>query len=282
MINFPCAKINLGLNITEKRPDDYHNLETVFFPIPLCDALEVQTMDVDFPSDADCDLKITGNNILCDEADNLITKAYRLLAADHNLPRVHAHLYKHIPTEAGLGGGSSDAAYMIRLLNEAYSLGISQKDMESYAARLGADCAFFVAAQPAYAEGIGEILAPISIADNNLKGYTFVVVKPSLAVSTKEAFAHIHPQKPTVSCRDIVRQPIETWRGRLVNDFEESIFPAHPELAAIKERLYDMGAAYAQMSGSGSSLFGIFKESVDQHVAAQLFADCKVFVNRCE
>lgn len=278
MINFPCAKINLGLNITEKRPDGYHNLETVFFPIPLCDALEVQTMDEAFPSKLNCDLKVTGNSVCCNEEDNLITRAYNLLAADYNLPRVHAHLYKHIPTEAGLGGGSSDAAFMIRLLNDSYKLNISKEDMEKYAARLGADCAFFIASEPAYAEGIGEILTPVTITDNNLKGYSMVVVKPSLAISTKEAFAHIHPQKPNISCRDIVAQPIETWRNRLTNDFEESIFPNHPELAVIKEALYNMGAAYAQMSGSGSSLFGIFKEKADKSAFEKQFSDCKVFV----
>ena len=164
------------------------------------------------------------------------------------------------------------------MLNDSYKLNISKEDMEKYAARLGADCAFFIASEPAYAEGIGEILTPVTITDNNLKGYSMVVVKPSLAISTKEAFAHIHPQKPSVSCRDIVAQPIETWRNRLTNDFEESIFPNHPELAAIKETLYNMGAAYAQMSGSGSSLFGIFKEKVDKSAFEKQFPDCKVFV----
>ena len=152
MINFPCAKINLGLNITEKRPDGYHNLETVFFPIPLCDALEVQDMNKAFPSTLNCDLKVTGNGVYCNEEDNLITRAYNLLATDFDLPRVHAHLYKHIPTEAGLGGGSSDAAFMIKILNDMYKLKLGREDMEKYAAKLGADCAFFITAEPAYAE----------------------------------------------------------------------------------------------------------------------------------
>lgn len=278
MINFPCAKINLGLNITEKRHDGYHNLETVFFPIPLCDALEVQDMNKAFPSTLNCDLKVTGNGVCCNEEDNLITRAYNLLATDFDLPRVHAHLYKHIPTEAGLGGGSSDAAFMIKILNDMYKLKLGREDMEKYAAKLGADCAFFITAEPAYAEGIGEILLPINIAENNLKGYYIVVVKPSLAISTKEAFAHICPHKPSISCREIVAQPIETWCNRLTNDFEDSIFPNHPELANIKKTLYNMGAAYAQMSGSGSSLFGIFKEKVDKSVFDKQFPDCKVFV----
>jgi 4-(cytidine 5'-diphospho)-2-C-methyl-D-erythritol kinase len=143
---------------------------------------------------------------------------------------------------------------------------------------LGADCTFFITAEPAYAEGIGEILLPINIAENNLKGYYIVVVKPSLAISTKEAFAHIRPHKPSISCREIVAQPIETWRNRLTNDFEDSIFPNHPELANIKKTLYNMGATYAQMSGSGSSLFGIFKEKVDKLVFDKQFPDCKVFI----
>lgn len=278
MINFPCAKINLGLNIVGKRQDGYHNLETVFFPIPIFDALEIQTMDEGFPSEVPCDLKVTGNGVCCNEEDNLITKAYNLIAADHKLPRIHAHLYKHIPTEAGLGGGSSDAAYMIRLLNDYFQLNLSRSTMERYAAALGADCAFFIASEPAYAEGIGEKLSPISIIDNNLHGYSMVVVKPALAVSTKEAFAHICPQKPVVSCREIVAQPVETWTDILVNDFEKSIFPHHSELADIKERLYRLGAAYAQMSGSGSSLFGIFKKHLDATAIEQEFANCKVFV----
>ena len=278
MIELPCAKINLGLNITEKRLDGYHNLETVFFPIPLHDTLEVHTMHELFPSNVNCDLKVTGNGVCCNEEDNLIIRAYNLLAQDYKLPRVHAHLYKHIPTEAGLGGGSRDAAFMIRLLNDKYKLNINRATMEIYASQLGADCAFFIASEPAYAEGIGEKLSPITIAENNLYGYCIVVVKPPLAISTKEAFAYIHPQKPSVSCREIVAQPIETWRNLLTNDFEDSIFPNHPKLADIKEKLYDMGAVYAQMSGSGSSLFGIFKGQVTESIFKEQFTDCQVFV----
>lgn len=278
MIKFPCAKINLGLNIIGKRIDGYHNLETVFFPIPLHDALEVQTMDELFPSDVNCDLKVTGNGVCCNEEDNLIIRAYNLLAQDFKLPRVHAHLYKHIPTEAGLGGGSSDAAYMIRLLNDTYNLNLNREEMEKYASRLGADCAFFIASEPAYAEGIGERLSPITITENNLNGYCIVVVKPPLAISTKEAFAHIIPQKPSASCREIVAQPIETWRNVLTNDFEGSIFPNYPILSDIKETLYNMGAVYAQMSGSGSCIFGIFKNTVNESTIKEQFNNNKVYI----
>jgi len=260
MIVFPCAKINLGLNIVSKREDGYHNLETVFYPIPLYDALEIKYMDEKFPSDTACDLKVTGNAVDCDEQKNLVVKAYHILAADYQLQRIHTHLYKHIPSQAGLGGGSSDAAFMIRLLDERFRLNIGNPEMERYAARLGADCAFFIEAEPAYAEGIGDVLMPADGPDGNLHGYYLCVVKPDVAVSTKEAYSAITPKKPAKNCRDIVRQPIETWKEELVNDFEEPIFKMHPELAAIKLKLYDQGAAYASMSGSGSALYGIFKE----------------------
>lgn len=260
MITFPCAKINLGLNIVSKRPDGYHNLETVFYPIPLTDALEIKYMDEKFPSESPCDLKITGNDIDCNEEDNLVIKAYQLLAADFQLPRVHAHLVKRIPTQAGLGGGSSDAAYMIRLLDERFRLNIGIPEMERYAAKLGADCAFFITADPSYAEGIGDVLMPVDVPGAGLGGYYLAVVKPSVAVSTRDAYAAIVPKTPAKCCRDIVRQPIETWKDELVNDFEAPTFAMHPELAAIKQSLYDAGAVYAAMSGSGSALFGIFRE----------------------
>lgn len=260
MITFPCAKINLGLNIVSKRPDGYHNLETVFYPIPLTDALEIKYMDEKFPSESPCDLKITGNDVDCNEEDNLVIKAYQLLATDFQLPRVHAHLVKRIPTQAGLGGGSSDAAYMIRLLDERFRLNIGIPEMERYAAKLGADCAFFITADPSYAEGIGDVLMPADVPGAGLGGYYLAVVKPSVAVSTRDAYAAIVPKTPAKCCRDIVRQPIETWKDELVNDFEAPIFAMHPELAAIKQSLYDAGAVYAAMSGSGSALFGIFRE----------------------
>lgn len=260
MITFPCAKINLGLNIVSKRPDGYHNLETVFYPIPLTDALEIKYMDEKFPSESPCDLKITGNDVDCNEEDNLVIKAYQLLAADFQLPRVHAHLVKRIPTQAGLGGGSSDAAYMIRLLDERFRLNIGIPEMERYAAKLGADCAFFITADPSYAEGIGDVLMPVDVPGAGLGGYYLAVVKPSVAVSTRDAYAAIVPKTPAKCCRDIVRQPIETWKDELVNDFEAPIFAMHPELAAIKQSLYEAGAVYAAMSGSGSALFGIFRE----------------------
>lgn len=261
MIVFPCAKINLGLNIVSNREDGYHNLETVFYPVPLYDALEIKYMDPKFPSDVPCDLKVTGIDLDCDEQWNLVIRAYNLLAEDYELPRVHAHLMKRIPTGAGLGGGSSDGAYMIRLLDERFRLNIGIAEMERYAARLGADCAFFITAEPMYATGIGNILAPVDDSIGFLKGLYLAIVKPGISVSTVEAYRQIKPKKPAKCCLDIVRQPIETWREELTNDFEPPVFAAHPELGDIKEKLYDMGAIFAQMSGSGSAIYGIFKEA---------------------
>jgi len=277
MIVFPCAKINLGLNITGKREDGFHDLETVFYPIPLCDALEIKYMGDEFPSDVPCDLKVTGNTLDCDEMDNLVVRAYDTLAAHYALPRIHAHLYKHIPSGAGLGGGSADAAFMIRLLDERFRLNLGNAEMERHAAQLGADCPFFITAEPAFAQGKGEILSPMPALASKLQGLYVAVVKPDIAVSTRQAYSMIAPAKPATCCRDIVRQPIETWRDQLVNDFEKPLFAMHPILADIKSKLYDEGAIYASMSGSGSALYGLFKRqpSIDD-----LFTDCFTCMKR--
>ena len=261
MITFPIAKINLGLNVVEKRLDGYHNLQTVFYPVPIMDALEIAPMSEGFPSDVDCDLKVTNIHIEGDEQRNLVVRAYQLLKKDFpSLPRIHTHLWKGIPTQAGMGGGSSDCAYMIRLLNETFDLQLTNEQMQQYAAQLGADCAFFIESVPCYAEGIGEQLEPISL---DLSGWYIGVVRPDIPVPTKEAFSHIHPHYPSLNCREVVMQPVETWRDNLINDFEESVFALHPEIGAVKEQLYKMGATYAAMSGSGSALFGLFKEEPD-------------------
>lgn len=278
MIDFPCAKINLGLNIVEKRNDGYHNLQTVFLPVQLCDALEIKTMSELFPSDTNCDLKVSGDGICSNEADNLVVKAYNMLAADYEIPRIHTHLYKRIPSQAGLGGGSSDAAFMLKLLDQRFRINAGNAELEKYAARLGADCPFFINAEPAYAEGIGEILSPVEITDNALSGYTLVIVKPQVSVSTKEAFAGITPHMPKVSCREIVAMPIEEWKGLLTNDFEDSVFAQYPELQTIKNKLYEAGAAYAQMSGSGSSIFGIFKTKPCNDSIHKTFVGSKIYI----
>ena len=278
MLTFPCAKINLGLNITSKREDGYHNLETIFYPVPLTDALEVKLMHDDFPSDEPCDLKITGNAVDCDEKNNLVVKAYTLLAQDFKLPRVHTHLVKRIPMQAGLGGGSADGAFMIRLLDERFRLNMGIAEMERYASRLGSDCAFFITAEPSFATGRGEVLEPVNIAEHNLKGYYIAIVKPAIAVSTREAFKQIICRQPEHCCRDIIRQPVETWKTVLTNDFEEPAFKQHPELADIKQRLYDLGAVYAQMSGSGSAFFGLFR--TDPQQLKNAFPACYTFTTK--
>lgn len=267
MITFPIAKINLGLNVVEKRADGYHNLQTVFFPVPLLDALDVQEMGAEFPSQYDCDLKVSNIHIDGDEQRNLVVRAYKLLKQDFpDMPRVHAHLYKGIPTQAGMGGGSSDCGFMITLLNKMFNLGLSDEQMIQYAARLGADCAFFILNKPCYAEGIGEKLQPIQL---SLSGWYLSLVRPDIPVSTREAFALIKPHYPEFNCKEVVQLPVEEWRGKLTNDFEDSVFAVHPELGAVKDRLYQLGATYAAMSGSGSTLFALSKHPLHLDEFAQ-------------
>lgn len=262
MIEWPVAKINLGLNVVEKRPDGYHNLQTVFYPVPIKDVLEVEAVSSNTKAAIDCQLSISNIPIEGDVQKNLVVRAYQLLKEDFpTLPQVKVHLEKNIPTQAGMGGGSSDCAYMIRVLNEQFALRLSDQQMMQYAARLGADCAFFVLSKPCYAEGIGELLQPIGL---DLSGWYIGVVRPDIPVPTKEAFSRIRPHYPEKNCREVVMQPVETWRRELVNDFEESVFALHPELAAVKGRLYDMGATYAAMSGSGSALFGLFRDAPER------------------
>lgn len=252
MITFPNIKINLGLSITEKRPDGYHNLETVFYPVALEDALEIIT-------NPEAQQKFTlhqhGMEIAGNPENNLVVKAYLLLDKEFHLPPVEIHLYKHIPSGAGLGGGSSDAAFMLKLLNEHYNLQLSDNQLEDYAATLGADCAFFIKNTPTYAEGIGNIFSPIEL---SLKGYRIMIVKPDVFVSTREAFANIRPHRPEYPVREVIRRPVAEWKDTLINDFEASVFPQYPVIGEIKEELYHQGAIYASMSGSGSSVFGLF------------------------
>lgn len=266
MITYPNAKINLGLNIVEKRPDGYHNLETIFYPINLQDALEVTLLE----GEKEYELTLSGTPIEGNPEDNLVVKAYRLLKEDYpHIAPVDIHMYKHIPTGAGLGGGSADAAFMIKLLNDKFNLGLSIEEMENYAARLGADCAFFIQNKPVFASGIGNIFEPIQL---SLKGFFLVLVKPDIFVSTKDAFSLITPKMPVQSLKEIVRMPVETWRATMKNDFENSVFKKFPEIAAIKDKLYDMGAIYASMSGSGSSVYGIFREQVE--FVDEVFSGC--------
>lgn len=251
----PCAKINLGLNIVAKRADGYHDLETVFYPVDIRDTITITAMP---DSQGECHLSIEGKEIEGNPENNLVVKAYRAVSERYNIPSVNIRLKKKIPMQAGMGGGSADCAFTITALNGLFCLGMTEAEMQAMAASLGADCAFFVSPTPAFATGIGERLTPIAL---DLSDYFILVVKPDVAVSTREAFSGISVRKPERCSRDIVMDmPVEKWRQCLVNDFEQSIFSLHPELEGIKKGLYALGARYAAMSGSGSSLFGIFEE----------------------
>lgn len=273
MIVFPNCKINLGLNIVNRRRDGYHDLETVFYPVTgLYDCLEV-TREVDASAN-DYTLRQFGNSIDCETEKNLVVKAYRLLKKQFdNLHPIDIHLIKHIPSGAGLGGGSADAAFMLKLLNDLFELQLSTKQLEHLAAQLGADCAFFIQNKPTFATGIGDVFTPI---DFSLRGYQIIIVKPNVFISTKEAFANIQPKQPTERIVDILKAPILEWQHHLTNDFEASIFPQHPEIEDIKQQLYEKGAEYASMSGSGSSVFGLFSPNINLP-KLQFSKDCFVY-----
>ena len=287
MICYPNAKINLGLNVTGCRPDGYHNLETVFYPIPVCDVLQVETARTDgsippcdiFPpgsparTDAtpDCTLRTAGIGIDCPAEQNLVVKALHQLKQDFNLPYLYIYMYKQIPSGAGLGGGSADAAFMMKALNSIFRLGLDNEGLEARVSALGADCAFFVRNRPVSATGIGNLFSPVSL---SLDGWHLVLVKPDIFISTKEAYAHITPRQPDISPGEVLRRPVEEWRDTLVNDFEAGVFSLYPEIAAIKTRLYDCGAAYASMSGSGSSVFGLFRHEPDETALCRFFPGC--------
>lgn len=273
MVVFPCCKINLGLNVISRRPDGYHNLETVFYPIPLHDNLEVVEAT---NATAPYYLHETGIHIEGEPENNLVVRVLNQLRETYSeIPPVEIWLHKRIPSGAGLGGGSSDAAFMMRLLNEQYSLGMNDEDIEYRLSRLGADCAFFNKAVPCFATGIGDQMMPIAL---TLAGWNFVLVKPDIHVSTREAFSMITPRRPEHSLLEAISHPVEEWRGLVVNDFEKSVFMHHPEIAAIKMTLYDMGAVYASMTGSGSSVFGLFQTR--QPEAPEVFKDHFVYETR--
>jgi len=254
MVSFPPCKINLGLSVLSKRADGYHNLQTCFFPIPWHDVLEIIRAETfHFTS--------TGNTIAGNPDENLCVKAYRLLKNELDLDPVQIHLHKIIPSGAGLGGGSSDAAYTLRLLNDIFSLNLNGQVLMDYAARLGSDCAFFVQDKPMVGSGRGEILKEISL---SLNDKFLVVVKPNIHVSTADAFATIQPALTAQSIEEIVlTYPISKWRKFLKNDFEETVFKKHPAIQLLKEKLYSLGASYAAMSGTGSAVYGIFDGEVN-------------------
>jgi len=252
MLSFPNAKINLGLNITEKREDGYHNLETVFYPIQIKDSVEIVDAET-----TTC--KIYGMDIPGSAEDNLCLKAYQLLSRDFSLPPQQINLLKHIPVGAGLGGGSADCAFLIKLLNEKFELGLDVTKMEDYARKLGADCAFFIQNKPVYAFRKGDEFEDYPV---DLSSWYKILVKPPVHVSTADAYAHVKPRMPLHSLKESLHLSPAEWKGKIVNDFEDSVFLKYPQIKVLKEQLYDLGATFALMSGSGSSVFALFPEAV--------------------
>lgn len=250
MVCFPNCKLNIGLYITSKRADGYHNLETIFYPVMgLKDVLEV------VPAEKTA-IALHGKIVAGDMHDNLVWKAYQLLKKDFpNIPALSIHLLKNIPMGAGMGGGSADGAFMIRLLNDYGALGLTNEAMISYALQLGSDCPFFIENTPQYAIGRGEVMQPVAV---DLSAYSIQLICPQVHVSTAAAFKMIIPKPAPFDLQKLPEVPIEQWKDVVSNDFEAPVFAQHPELAAIKEQLYAQGAIYAAMSGSGSTVFGIF------------------------
>lgn len=253
MVAFANAKINIGLQITEKRPDGFHNIASCFYPVGWSDVVEIiPTTEFSFGS--------SGIDIPGDPAKNLCVKAYELLKADFDLPPVAMHLLKIVPIGAGMGGGSSDAAFVLKLLNDTFKLSLSTADLQNYARRLGSDCAFFIENQPQFCFEKGDQFEDISL---SLKGKSILLVYPNLHISTAEAYAGVVPQKTEVDLREALQRPIEEWRHWVKNDFENGLFQKYPVLPQIKDQLYEYGALYASMTGSGSTVFGIFEKVTD-------------------
>lgn len=273
MIEYPNCKINLGLSVVRQREDGYHDLETVFVPVPLCDELEIVPAE-------NFSFRQTGINIDCYPEDNVVVKAFRMMQREcgSRLPDVEIVLRKRIPFGAGLGGGSSDAAFTLKMLNKMFDLELDNGSLRNLATKLGADCAFFIDNEVAFATGIGDQLTPLGF--NPLKGYKLVLVKPDEGVSTAEAYRGIVPRerRSNVVCCDLrnaVKKPISDWKDMIINDFEETVFASHPRLSNIKQRLYNCGALYAAMSGSGATVFGVFEQ--DTVVNDRFDGDCNIF-----
>lgn len=264
MIDFPNAKINLGLQITEKRPDGFHNLESIFFPVKVKDALEIIISDK-------TTMNIYGIPVDGDTSNNLCLRAYNLLKADFDLAPVQINLLKNIPTGAGMGGGSADGTFTLTLLNKLFSLDLTMSQLEGYALKLGSDCPFFLYNSPVLAQGRGEIITPLTV---DLSGYEVKIVHPGIHISTKDAFSSIKPRPIQKSLAEIIAEPITEWKDSLVNDFESTVFPKFPILSEIKNGLYDKGAVYASMTGTGSAVYGVFNKG--EGVVANDFPDFRV------
>lgn len=252
MLFYPNAKINIGLNIIEKRPDGFHNLQSIFYPIPLCDIMEIT------PTKGEFEFSTTGINIDCNNIEeNLVVKAFKLIKEKYNIPNIRMHLHKQIPFGAGLGGGSADAAYTAKALLELFELSLSENELKDMVSCLGSDCSFFIENKPAYVTGTGSLIEPYSIELKNLYLY---LVYPGFKISTPKAYKGIAPSNPSFDLRNINKIPVEKWEGTIKNDFEKHLFGEYPILKEIKEEMYKNGAVYASMSGSGSAMYGLFRE----------------------
>ncbi len=271
MISFPNAKINLGLNIVSKRADGFHNIETIFYPVQWCDVLEILP---DASAKASVQFKNTGIKIFSKEQQNLCIRAYELLAEKHNLPEVRMHLHKIIPVSAGLGGGSADATFALLALNKIFNLKLSDDQLFQYASSLGSDCAFFIRNKPVFATGKGDQFEEIKL---NLENYFVVIVKPKVRISTAEAYKGASPAKPKASLKELIKLPVIKWKDNIHNDFEKTVFPEFAVIRNIRKKLYQYGAVYASMSGSGSSVYGIFTEEKNLNAS---FRNCLVWSGR--
>lgn len=253
MILFPNAKINVGLWVVNKRDDGFHDIETLFLPIGLNDVLEFVEKKGSSPA-----LTVSGDMPECPVAENLVYRAWQMMHEQYKIPAVEIHLHKIIPTGAGLGGGSSDAAFMLKGLSEHFELGCQPGELEEFAAQLGSDCAFFIQNKPAIGKGRGEILEPVQ---PDLEDYEILLVNPGVHISTTDAYQGVQPATASAVLRELLLFPVNEWQVRIRNDFEPHIFRLYPEIEAIRDRLTDMGAVYAAMSGSGSTVFGIFRKN---------------------
>jgi 4-diphosphocytidyl-2-C-methyl-D-erythritol kinase len=249
MIVYPNAKINIGLNVLSKRSDGFHNIESCFLPINLTDILEI------IPSALETHFQASGISIPGNAKNNLCVKAWEILNKDFNISPVTIHLHKQIPIGAGLGGGSADGAFALKALSELFKLNLSIKQLENYASKMGSDCTFFIKNKPAFVEGVGDILSNLTL---DLSSYTIILVNPGIHISTPEAYSGIIPYKAEKKLSSLIKSPIENWQQEIKNDFEVGIFKTHAQIEEIKNKLIELGATYAAMSGSGSTVFGLF------------------------
>lgn len=273
MVTFPNAKINIGLDILRKRPDGYHDLQTVMVPVGWTDILEA----VEYPEASADILTTTGRPVDCPPEKNLVMKAVKAMREQFSFPTLSVHLHKIIPDGAGLGGGSADAAFTIKMIRDMFLPEVSDRQLAEIASTIGADCPFFIYNRPMLCEATGTVMRPIDIPD--LQPLKIAIVKPKASVSTREAYAHVSPRVPAVSLPSKLKDlRIDQWQGEICNDFEQSVFPAYPEIAEVKRKLIEAGAVYASMSGSGSGVFGLFRADKIDRTLPQIFDGCDICV----